>query len=178
MTNLLIITGAAPSVWADIERVPDLVTEIIPGRGYMNYDFMAIGLDAVDKYAWPIRYVATYHPAEIQQIKERRQATAGNTDYQVISHETRPDVDIFIKDWWRPSGSSSLLGVQAALQLGYQKIILCGCPLTGESAKKDNYNTFHIGWTDKHKQIKDHVRSMSGWTKELLGAPTEEWLHG
>jgi hypothetical protein len=26
--------------------------------------------------------------------------------------------------------------------------------------------------------IKDKVRSMSGWTKELLGEPPPEWLNG
>jgi hypothetical protein len=25
--------------------------------------------------------------------------------------------------------------------------------------------------------IRDNVRSMSGWTRDLLGAPTEDWLN-
>ena len=165
-SKLLIITGSAPCVLEDLARAKELAT---------SYDLLAVGLDAVDKYAEPIKYVSTYHPKEIAEIAERR-AGYGNTDYLVISHQEKPGVDICIKDWWIPSGSSSLLGVQAAQRLGYDKIILCGCPLTGKNKDEQDYKNFHSGWQKRLKEISACVRSLSGWTRDLLGAPDDQWI--
>jgi len=170
MKKPLVITGSHPDVVADMLAVPCREIEC---------DLMAIGLDAVDKYIWPILYVATYHPEDIAEIRKHRESAGGNIDYKIIGHEARPEIDIVIKDWWKPSGSSTLLGVQAAIQvLGYDRIILCGCPLTGKSAKGNGYESFRNGWEPRRGMLTDRVRSMSGWTAELLGKPTEEWIHG
>ncbi len=165
-TKNLLITGSHPDVLIDIAAVPRVCT----------YDLLAVGLDAVDKYPWPIKYVATYHPAEIPKIRERRERLIGLVDFAIISHEQRDHVEIYIADWWKPSGSSALLGVQAALGLGYQKIILCGCPLTGKNLSGGGYETFRQGWEAHAGDLKDSVRSMSGWTADFLGHPTDEWL--
>lgn len=165
--NCLIVTGSHPDVLVDIAAVPRV----------RSFDFMAIGLDAVDTYAWPIRYMATYHPAEIPEIRRRREQAGGNTDYTVISHEWQPGVQVVepLLPGER-SGSSALLGTQAALKLGYDRVILCGCPLTGKNDKGGAYETFREGWKQKQALLAGRVRSMSGWTRELLGSPTEEWL--
>ncbi len=168
MKAVLYITGAHQDVLSDIEAVPKVGER----------EFMAIGLDAVDKYAWPILYMATYHPVEIDIIRHRRHAAGGNTDYKVISHERKPGVDICIEDWWKPSGSSALLGVQAALRMGYTRIVLCGCPLIGQNDKGGKYETFRAGWKERKDSVGPYVRSMSGWTAELLGKPTAEWMRG
>lgn len=163
----LVITGSHPQVCDDINGLPKI-----------GYDFMAIGLDAVNKYHHNIKYCATYHPIEIPEIKERRRVFGGNTDFLFISHEERAGVDICIKDWWQPSGSSALLGAQAALRIGYTRIVLCGCPLAGSNGKHGAYDTFRQGWIKVMPAIKPYVRSMSGWTMERLGVPTQEWLNG
>jgi len=164
--RVLIITGSARGVIDEIRQAKALLGA---------YDLMAIGLDAVDKYTEPIKYVATFHPAEIPAIRERR-AGIGNTDYAVISHHNNPGVDICIVDWWQPSGSSSLLGVQAAMRIGYPKIIVCGCPLTGKNIDGGDYENFRAGWEKRLKTVAPYVRSMSGWTREKLGAPDEQWM--
>jgi len=163
----LVITGSAQCVHEDIAAL---------ALENSAADFMAIGLDAVDKYAWPVKYVATYHPEKIDMTRERRASIGGNTDYELICHEKRPGVDIVINDWWSPSGSSALLGVQAGMRMGYKKIILCGCPLTGKNAAGSSYENFRTGFNAKKAEIAPFVRSMSGWTAELLGKPTPEWL--
>lgn len=167
--NRLIITGAHKDTLSDIYRIPN----------YQDFDFMAIGVDAVHLYPWRIKYVATYHPEDIPKIKERR-SKVGNTDYIVICHvDTDPmgvkikEVDI-VEPHEAPSGSSSLLGTLAAIKMGYDKIILCGCPLTGSNAV-GSYEGFRFGWEAKERVVKGRVKSMSGWTKEFLGEPTEEW---
>lgn len=172
MKKLLIVTGSAPCVMQDISMLPY-------GLRVADLHYMAIGLDAVDKYLYPILYVATFHPAEIAEILDRRRDCGGNTDYRVISHENRPEVDIFIADWWKPTGSSALLGAQAAMTvLGYERIILCGCPLEGRNGKGNSYESFRKGWETNRDKVLGKVTSMSGWTAQLLGMPTEEWIRG
>ena len=171
----LIITGSAACVNDDIRNIGDILQQGVPN---IPADFMAIGLDAVDKYAWPILYVATYHPEDIPGIRKRRGAFGGNADFKIIGHDPKhkEGVDIIINDYWTPSGSSALLGVQAALRLGYEKIILCGCPLEGKNISGASYESFRAGWQARKSDLGDHVRSMSGWIREFLGPPTEEWL--
>jgi hypothetical protein len=150
---------------------------------WQSYDFMAIGLDAVDKYLWPIKYFATQHPTEIEKSIGRRVLSCGNIDFKIIAHKKqkvkssgRELVDIVIPMEDGVRGSSSLMGVQAGIQLNYKKIILCGCPLTGKNSNNYEYANYQAGWLAKYEQIKNVARSMSGWTKELLGAPDESWL--
>ena len=165
--NALAVTGSAPCVLADIAALPRVC----------SYDFLAVGMDAVHLYAWPVLYVATFHPADIPEIYRRRQVIGGNTDFKIISHERREDVHITIGDYWKPSGSSALLGVEAALRLGYKRIVLAGCPLVGKNPAGNDYNLdFRKGWEPRIDVLSGRVRSMSGWTREFLGAPTEEWL--
>lgn len=184
----LIITGSAPCMLDDLTVLATAVSSPSPltGEGRVRVeclfpapsecDFMAIGLDAVDKYGWPIKYVATYHPEDIPQILARREARIGRVDFTIICHVQCDHVDIVIKDYWTPSGSSALLGVQAALRMGYKRIILCGCPLIGKNDKGSKYESFRTGWEARKKELAACVRSMSGWTRDFLGAPTEEWL--
>jgi hypothetical protein len=165
----LIVIGSAPCARDDLGALKKAL-------GRYAYRYLAVGLDAADIYCGRLDYIATYHPAEIDQIRERRDACGGNLDYEIISHDPRPGVNIFIADWWKPSGSSSLLAVQAGLKLSFRRIILCGCPLTGKNATGGRYEEFHKGFEAVKDKISGPVRSMSGWTQELLGAPTDEWM--
>lgn len=63
-------------------------------------------------------------------------------------------------------GSSSLLGVFAAFRLGYPPagVILAGVPLS------EAYTHFRKGWVGV-KEFLVGVKSVSGWTRDFLGAP-------
>lgn len=192
--EILIITGAAPCCMDDVAALSELISiSLAPSDSTLEsvsasimglesaFDWMAIGYDAVDKYDWPIKYFATYHPSEIEMSMERRAKAGGNTDCLVIAHQQHPakeghDLVNMIIPCEPPSGSSSLLGVLAGIKYGYKKIILCGCPLTGKNDKEYDYAHFRAGWTAKMKEIKDVTRSMSGWTRDILGAVDKEWL--
>ena len=74
-----------------------------------------------------------------------------------------------------------MLAVVVARYLGYDKKVLAGCPMLPEQAHyhntkpwKDFIHYKHVWETNEH--IKADVRSMSGWTREHLGAPTTDWL--
>lgn len=165
--NLLIVIGSAPCVLTDIAAVPRVC----------DYDFLAVGLDAVDRCDCPLKYVATYHPEDLPEIRRRRERAGGNIDYRVISHRVGEGIDIVVPHD-SPSGSSALLGTLAAIRLGYRRIVLCGCPLIGKNAAGGDYKNFRKGWEAKAGKLDDRVRSMSGWTAEFLGKPTDEWILG
>lgn len=79
-------------------------------------------------------------------------------------------------------GSSGLLAVTVAMWLGYEKIILCGVPLDKKACHYDDKDPwmdaprYRSAWTKRLKLLKGRVKSLSGWTKEILGAPSPEWL--
>jgi len=167
MKPAIAIIGAAPGALSDLAALPRLASFVL----------MAIGLDAVALVQAPLKYVATYHSADIPEIYRRRETIGGNTDFELISHKRDNErISIVIDDWWKPSGSSALLGVQAALRIGYDRIIVCGCPLEGKNAKNSSYEGYRRGWEAHAAEISGKVRSMSGWTRDFLGAPTNEWL--
>ena len=171
--NCILIIGAAPCAPEDIRHA----AEIIRHAGE-DYHVMCIGKTASAVHKPDCKYLATYHPVQLPEIRAQRAADGCNTDYIVIAHETKwPEVAISLPlQPGERSGSSALLGALAALREGYTRIILCGCPMTGKNANGGDYDTFQIGWRNKQKFLNDRVRSMSGWTRELLGAPTDEWL--
>lgn len=82
------------------------------------------------------------------------------------------------------NGSSGLLAVQVALELGYDRVILCGVPLD-KTAEHYNYGgkwmdapRYRSAWTKNLKAMQGKVKSPSGWTKRLLGEPNGEWIRG
>lgn len=88
-------------------------------------------------------------------------------------------VDIPAEDW---RGNSALFAVEACLAMGYKKIVLAGCPMdhnghwyaphySGPLWTEDAYKRW-----EKLEETKPPIRSMSGWTKELFGELTREWL--
>lgn len=185
MNLCAIVIGIAPCLEADLQS---LWMEF-PG---VLFDYMAIGLDSSDRFTLDIQHVATYHPGELLQFKLRRSLIGGNLSYEThaqengVNPETREKIIVDhiwpLVDKSPYSGSSAFLGTQACVGMGYQKIVLCGCPLEGKNMidpKASGYNAFQKGWQKYAPEMfEDKVRSMSGWTKEFLGAPTKEWLRG
>ena len=165
MNRVLIIYGAAPCVDEDY-------TAAIKLAGVA--DVVGVGLDT-SEVRLPFDWIVTLHPVEAQEIKERR-AAAGLGEIIIVAHEKQNwEVDV-LEPYTPPTGSSALLGVNYGIRLGYRKIILCGCPLTGKNAGGYEYARLRDGWTFKKDEIMGMVKSMSGWTKDLIGEPTKEWL--
>lgn len=81
---------------------------------------------------------------------------------------------------WR--GSSGLLAVTVALELGAERIVLCGVPLTKEGEHYDrpglwrDAGNYRAGWVANASAMAGKVKSMGGWTAELLGEPGPVWL--
>ncbi len=104
-----------------------------------------------------------------------------------------------VTDWWGPEMSSGATSAGKAaligLAMGFEKIVLCGCPLDGSGYAPGELEGIRweracqrIGDPTKQKQrtivryrermaelaageFKGRVFSMSGYTKQVLGAP-------
>lgn len=83
-------------------------------------------------------------------------------------------------------GSSGLLGALVAIKV-CDKAVLAGVPMDPTQRhyhNRKNGRAWHEAalyqehWRGMLPNIKGKVKSMSGFTRELLGAPTKEWVHG
>ncbi len=160
----LLITGDGRSLIDDLESL---------GQSVLEHDIMSIGrsiklldakhwvnLDGPDSKWW----------AEHLPGKPIRHTIGECEGYDVIWDDGRPDGE----PWY---GSSALFGTLIGLILGYEAIILAGCPLDkeghwyfGEEHKGPEWREEdYQAWINfvKLPQAK-RVRSMSGFTKEIL----------
>lgn len=84
-----------------------------------------------------------------------------------------------IANW---GGSSGLLCVGVALELGCTHVVLAGVPLDKMAGHYDDpkpwveARQYRWAWERRKELMEGRVKSMSGWTAELLGKPTGEWL--
>jgi len=168
--NPLIILGAAPCVFNDLRQIPD----------QDRYDYMAVCVTPALATVPRIKYLVTCEPAvDLHRAAKLR----GRVDYQ--SYSTEPGADVVWPDLVGPtcfytcrgkfgpkdprnhhhfSGGSALLAVKIALRLGYRDITITGSPLD-----QGHYVNFQQGWLFVADFLRAlNVRSMSGWTKELL----------
>lgn len=93
-----------------------------------------------------------------------------------------------VREKW--AGTSGLYAVQIALnQLGFAGVIVAGVPIDhthGTAYPLHRGQPWAGGYHDRYRRawakaalpfIRDRVRSMSGFTRELLGAPDADWLN-
>lgn len=77
------------------------------------------------------------------------------------------------------SGSSGLFAAKVALiDFGYDRAVFCGIPMTSSPHFFDDVNWkgangFRTGWHQLDDQYRARMRSMSGWTRVLLGDPSD-----
>lgn len=81
------------------------------------------------------------------------------------------------------SGSSGLFACKVAIELGFDRLVLCGIPLEKSEGRidgKSHWNgagSFRQGFLEAVPALAGRARSMSGWTAIMLGAPTSEWFN-
>jgi len=141
---------------------------------------------------WPYALDAwvTLHPEKFEKWIECR---AGDTGLLVSHRQPKPHiarkmdvVTTFMLPGVEKTGSSGMFAAKVALvDLKFDHAVLCGIPMTAtphfhgatnwlEYAPDEShaYN-FRRQWIDIDDDTKGRMRSMSGWTKTLLGSP--EW---
>ena len=172
-----LVLGGATCVWKDLDRARALHT--FNGVIACN-DAGAFYPDALD--AW-----VSLHPLKWPEWLLSR-ALMGHPDVpNIISHRQEPGVTQVVDYRFNgvtPTGSSGLYAAKVALALGFNRVVLCGVPMDPQQAHFfdgkpwDAAPRFKAGWRAALPYIAQHVRSMSGWTAELLGRPSAEWLSG
>lgn len=82
-------------------------------------------------------------------------------------------------------GSSGLFALKVALvDLGFDRAVLCGVPMERRAGHFFSAKPWHSAmrfrkaWIEVLPHIRDRTRSMSGWTRELLGGPTRDFIGG
>lgn len=195
--TVLLVVGSAPSLYADLEAArvaaPDHEVMLVNGAcaaveaaehmlaGHTDKaPEFAAARDAAFPFALPLRVHATYDASKGRQPPR----------------EQWP----MVTDWWpqaefssgaTSAGKAALIG----LAMGFERVILCGCPMDGtgyfpgESKGIGQLRACQrIGDPTKQQAatirrykermaelaagvFKGRVRSMSGYTRTLLGAP-------
>ena len=136
--------------------------------------------DMIALFPHIIDYAGTLHPDKMHawidlRLRHGHPMPFGSTwchrSYKNFTHDT--------KDW---QGSSGLFMTKVAREEGYTHIVLCGVPMAVESdhfVRHVRWNAapgFQRGWRRQQHTLAPYVRSVSGWTQELFGAPTFAWL--
>lgn len=171
-----IVIGGADCVWDDVKAA----------RALFEPDAFAVINDMIPLWPDRIDYVCSLHPEKVAEWLNQRHKKGLDFHGEVWCHKiagprgiVHKGVDHHTEDW---AGSSGLFAAKVLLEQGFDKIVLCGVPLVSESmhiVRKRHWSAAHAfrsGWQRNRKSIAHKVRSVSGWTKEFLGAPTPEWL--
>lgn len=172
-----IVLGSAPGWADDIEDArkyaPDWPIVAVNGVGTLVEDDITV---------W-----VSVHGRDLVKWMPMRAERGFNTDYTAYGNFADADADGGAIRWNRPNsgGSSGLHAVELALEMEYKRIILCGMPLDGQERVRSldgitvegvcAYQAYHDAWEKAESKLRDRVKSMSGWTKKLLGKPTKGW---
>lgn len=164
-SGTLLVCGSGRSLWSDLERAP------------------AGDLMLVNDAAWlvdqPAVHFATLHPELLPYWVGYRNRKWRYRHLHTHSAHASPEVE---NVWHLESGVSfsGVFGAVAGLALGYERVILCGVPQTG-----DGYVWSRPGAQSEHQErgimievewwrdncFRGRVRSMSGRTRDWLGEP-------
>lgn len=181
-----IVLGGAVGVWEELARVRELTDD--------RYDCLIACNEAGADCPIHVDVMCSLHPDKFAIWAERR----GKQDLppwgeivgpaelskRKVKHKLQPDR--WVKYRWDSarSGSSGLFAVKIAIDdLGLDRVILCGIPMTSEGShyfkpetKWASFSAFTKAWEDVHDKLKDRVRSMSGATRKWFGPPDRDWL--
>lgn len=168
--TIALVLGSAACVWADALAAvkltrPDLVIAVN---------------DMIPLWPGPLDCAAALHREKLPGWLIAREDAGRSAPREVWSYRAAPPTVTHTTADWR--GSSGLFALKVALiERRCDGAILAGVPMdrsphvTGGEAWKDAH-AFYPGWVDQQKHFGTRARSLSGWTRSRLGAPTEQWL--
>ncbi|MCW2309734.1 hypothetical protein [Rhodobium gokarnense] len=182
MARSVVILGGAKCVWEDLDNA----------RRFGTFDATFAINDMLAHYPGEIDVFVSLHPEKAAEWLKQRDAKGFPRPKKRIAHENntqqgRPNafrIDETLEYRWpgmSGSGSSGLFAVKVAIGEGFDRIVLCGVPMTPEPHFFDGKpwsecSSFTKAWTEALRFYADKTRSMSGWTRDLLGEPTKDWL--
>lgn len=170
-----LLLGGSNSVWQDAADALALFTP----------DCIAAVNDIGARWSGPLDLWASLHEGKMPRwIAERARRGFSKAKFHVANGPA-PGIDA-IEDYRWPgmtgSGSSGLYAVKLLMDRGFDRIVLAGVPMDPagahffDAARWDEVASFWQTWLDQAPRLQGIVKSMSGRTRALLGAPTAEWL--
>lgn len=174
--------GGARGVWDDL-----LAWEAMYGR---PWDGLVVCCNDVGAH-WPrqMHHWCTLHPEKFAAWEALRRQQNLPLRYETWSRIQRPRNAVAVHHAIQPwgGGSSGMLAVQVAVELGCTRVVMCGIPMddgphfteSAEFSLKQHWKAVAghwKAWVRGTARMLGRVRSMSGRTRELLGAPTIAWL--
>lgn len=183
LNRIALVVAGAECVFDDLNAALALFT---PDRVYAVND---IGAHLETLHAW-----CTLHPEFMDKWEADRRRRGLPDGYEIVAplenmgeHNNKGNVTRRVSYRWdettTSSASSGMFAVKVALHDGYDRVLLVGLPL-------DTSNHFARGrpWLERASFIRGfenatphllgRVKSMSGHTRRVLGAPCAEWLAG
>ena len=180
--DVLLIMGDGFNLFEDIGAWYELA------QGIVQYDTMCLNYSAL-VCPHPFEHYAAgdAHMPDMQNVA--RKLPEG-----VVKHSWNPGCTGFDVRWVRNgrggwNGTTANLGFSIGLALDYTRIVLAGCPMDQSGnwykplIKPDDIKAHkdhrHHAWKWSEiatQPVGRFVRSMSGYTADLLGKPSREWL--
>jgi len=172
--NWGVVLGGADGVLEQFDQIQALLGGDWPG-------YILSVNDIAPWVPYPVDHWCSMHHDKLAEWAEEHPECKGirwcARDYEGMIHQVTGTED-------RWNGSSGLYAVEVAVKrLHLQKVVLCGVPMDGtdhvirgEPWGRDQWWPLRDGWCAAYPEIKEKVRSLSGWTQCLLGEPTEVWL--
>ncbi|MGB3833800.1 MAG: hypothetical protein WA975_18265 [Mesorhizobium sp.] len=167
------VLGGAASVWSDLEAA----------RQSVAFDVIVACNSAFRDFQGHVHHAVSFHSDLLPWWAGlRMERGQGPPDKYWTCHGQRPILGAamgFVPAW---GGSSGLIGAQVGMAVA-DHVVLCGVPLCPSHAHFDRAGEwldaldYRSAWQDHFPDLRYKVRSMSGWTAELLGMPTEAWLN-
>lgn len=180
-----LVVGCAANLWSDVAAAREL------GSFDVVYCVKAAGVH------WPAAFQVwvTLHPEYMDNYEDQRRRLGLPNGYQIVAPLKTElgthggagrNIARRVSYRWpgmTGSASSGIYGAKVALDDGYDRVVLAGIPMTrGDHFERGQpwlqLGSFMPGFEIALPHLRGHVRSMSGYTAEVLGVPNVEWLNG
>lgn len=174
MAHPVLILGAAASLWSDLAALGDWSGPV-----------MAVNR-AGAFYPGRLDHWVSLHPEQFDGFIDERRTRGPLFDGLTWSLDAADGVriDRVVTDL-ELSGSSGLFAVRIALhRLGHDRVVLAGMPMDDSPHFYDagrrsgpSFVPYRLEWRRVARdEFAGRVRSLSGWTADLLGRPDPAWL--
>ncbi|WP_290497641.1 hypothetical protein [Hyphomonas sp. UBA4494] len=171
-----LVLGSAACLWADIEAALSVG----------EYDAVIAAKQAGIVWPGELYGWVSLHPDWMMDYRKQRRDHGYPEPCEVVANQMMPGIDRAIEYKWpgqTRSGASGGVAIKYAIDEGFERIVACGIPMSAEIGRIDgrprwtSASTYQGPFRAALPFMKDKVRSVSGWTRKELGAPTPEWLN-